>query len=203
MNEFCVCPEAGFCTRHQMKKDVTKHKLCQGVANTPDGGKKYWNAWEQGKSGATAPEDPKIDPPGFPDGEWLPDQIVKTVSRRTKSVSVVTPKISNIGDYLKQIIERDPVAGGAIPCGECKAHILKLNSMTIAEIEESRTETISQITERAKAKAPKFWQRIAIRIDSALNIGETERRIDKWLTEAIEMEEAYNRKIEDKKKNKT
>lgn len=68
-NPHCTCPVAGFCQRHQIEKGQREHALCQGVADTADCGRKYWLAWERGKLGATAPEEPVLKPEGFCEGE--------------------------------------------------------------------------------------------------------------------------------------
>lgn len=56
---------AGYCNRHQMKKGQQKFERCKGIAKTQDCGLKYWIGWEQGRFGATAPEQPVLDPKGF------------------------------------------------------------------------------------------------------------------------------------------
>jgi hypothetical protein len=50
-----------------MTKSETLFSMCKGVANSPDCGRKYWNAWEKGLVGATAPANPSINPPSFCD----------------------------------------------------------------------------------------------------------------------------------------
>lgn len=57
-NELCICNPTEYpfyCTRHCKNKTQTEHKHCQLL--TPNGFR-YWNAWEQGSHGATAPANP-------------------------------------------------------------------------------------------------------------------------------------------------
>jgi Uri superfamily endonuclease len=65
VNPHCVCPAAGFCSRHQRHKGPEQHRRCRGESDRHDCGLSHWNAWEQGKAGATAPADPQLNPPGF------------------------------------------------------------------------------------------------------------------------------------------
>jgi len=62
MNPHCECPVFGFCERHNREKNIREHELCKIIADTSDGGMKYWNAWEEGKLGATAPDKPVLNP---------------------------------------------------------------------------------------------------------------------------------------------
>lgn len=64
-NPHCECPIAGFCQRHQRHKGPEQHKRCRGEADRHDCGLTFWNAWEQGKAGATAPASPQLNPEGF------------------------------------------------------------------------------------------------------------------------------------------
>lgn len=59
MNKYCECEIAGYCERHQLNKSKRKHELCSGQASTPDCGRSYFDAWERGELGATAPFDAK------------------------------------------------------------------------------------------------------------------------------------------------
>ncbi len=65
MNPLCECDGAGFCGRHQMNKSQTLFSMCKGTANCSDCGRKYWTAWERGHVGATAPDNPVVNPPEF------------------------------------------------------------------------------------------------------------------------------------------
>lgn len=102
MNEHCKCESAGWCSRHQMNKTVREVELCKGVANTPDCGKKYWLAFEQGKLGATAPPDPILNPTGF----------------CNRSIG--------FGGTVSRTIEQ-LTAGAVKPCGGCKGRAATLN----------------------------------------------------------------------------
>ncbi len=96
-------------------------------------------------------------------------------------------RVSGIGDRLKSIIQRE--IGRTIPCDKCKEHVLRLNQMLPNEVREKHQDIVKQIASRAKKESPRFWQRLAVTIDQALHIGETERRIGAWIDEAIREEE--------------
>lgn len=69
-NEFCQCPAAGWCARHQMHKTPHQHLMCKGEAPTSDRGWKYFVAWEKGMLGATPPENPQVNCPPFAKGSY-------------------------------------------------------------------------------------------------------------------------------------
>lgn len=104
MNPNCICPVAGYCQRHQMFKTQRQFDLCRGATNTTDCGRKYWLAWEQGKAGATKPENPILDPPPFCD------------------------QVRGFGDRVSRVIST--ATGGALStrkCGGCGDRAAKLN----------------------------------------------------------------------------
>lgn len=113
-------------------------------------------------------------------------QILATMIGRDPD-EIIGKRVSTIGDRLKVIIERD--TGMRIPCDECKAHIMRLNTMTISEVRGSRDKVIKEIADRAKRKAPSLWQRMAVTIDQALHMSQTEHRVGKWVDEALDDEE--------------
>lgn len=59
-NPLCECPAAGFCKRHQMKKTPNEHRICSGARGASIC-VKFFEAWERGEAGATAPKTP-IEP---------------------------------------------------------------------------------------------------------------------------------------------
>lgn len=102
MNENCKCESAGWCERHQMTKTTREVELCKGIANSADCGKKYWIAWENGKLGATMPENPILNPDGF----------------CNRSIG--------FGGTVSRTIEQ--ISAGIIkPCGGCKGRAAVLN----------------------------------------------------------------------------
>ncbi len=191
MNPHCECPISGFCNRHKILKSPREHSLCRGTADTEDCGSKYFFAWEQGKLGATAPDEPVL----VQDWDCGQPGNVSQPSRKNRR-----DLISKIGDRLQAIIEEE--LKGIIPCSLCKEKIRSLNEMTPDQVQESREEIVRDIASRAREEAPKFWQRIAVTIDQALNIGETERMIVGWLDEAVNAEEKYQKKKRKKEKGK-
>lgn len=89
MNTHCECPKEGFCARHNLLKSIREYELCKGIAGTPDGGLKYWKAWEQGRLGATAPEDPNVNPPYFySKGKKRSRGLGDRVARATRAVGI-------------------------------------------------------------------------------------------------------------------
>lgn len=182
MNPHCECPVPGFCNRHKILKSPREHSFCHGTADTEDCGSKYFFAWERGELGATAPDEPVLKQ------DWDCDQPGNVPIARSQQPSQATKNsISKIGDRLKAIIEHE--TGAVIPCSECKAHILQLNSMTPVEARKDRDGTVIQIASRAAGNAPQLWQKIAVFIDQTLNTGLTERRIGEWVDLAIAEEE--------------
>ena len=149
MNELCKC-DGAFCSRHQIAKTARERELCSGQAATADRGMKYWDAWEQGRLGATAPEMPAISPPGFRGG--LPEPV---------------KAVSSIGTHLHAIIHRE--TGAEIPCPECAKAISKLDSMTPAEAASAKPELVTDIIARGISKAPKLLDRILLKADKAIS----------------------------------
>jgi len=96
-------------------------------------------------------------------------------------------QVSRIGSVLAQIIA-DRI--GAVPCGQCKSAIVKLNSMTPAEVQLARATIIADIASRAQKSAPAWWQKALIATDQFLHSGGTEYMIGQWIDEACR--EEYN-----------
>lgn len=167
MNKLCECPAAGWCARHQKKKGPEQFKRCQGSTGDTARDLKYWNAWERGQAGATAPADPQIDPDGF-GFEPAADEMT----------------VSTIGSQLHEIIKRE--TGVEIPCPDCLAAILLLDSKTQDDVRGMRQALIADIHSRALKQAPELWQKIAIFTDGILHTGQVEARIGRWVDEAIE-----------------
>ncbi len=91
-----------------------------------------------------------------------------------------------IGTRLKEIIKRENP--GIVTCGDCSTMAAELNQMSREEVLADIDRFVSEIAKRVAEKAPKLWQRIAVKVDQALHIGETERRIKQWVLEAIDSE---------------
>lgn len=110
INKNCQCAEGGgWCERHKMKKTKREVELCKGIAKSPDSGKKYWIAWEQGKIGATAPENPILKPEGF------------------------CNQGIGLGDTVKGMISAASL-GMIQPCGGCKDRAALLNHIAPADL---------------------------------------------------------------------
>ena len=76
----CVCPLAGYCDRHSVKKTSNLHRLCQQ-------GGAYWEAWEQG----TGP------------GQALPhdDDRARKMKERSARVKLAVAKRERLIGWLK------------------------------------------------------------------------------------------------------
>lgn len=141
------------------------------------------------------------------DGRRCPPQKAVTAFRRAENLSpilicetedpisspvkpfVSDKKQSDIGTRLSEMFK---TSWGAIPCGNCKADIAKLNFETAEEVQDKREYWIKKITRNAKAAAPKYWQRLAITANEFLHVGGVEYLIGKYLDEACEAEGAAN-----------
>lgn len=167
MNEYCTCPAAGFCQRHQKHKGPEQFARCKGTSGTPDCGMKYWNAWEQGKAGATAPENPVLNPPNFCD----------------QSVVAVIEYKSSVGDVLSEVIKRE--TGHEIPCPECAKDIEALNAMTVDECLLSKPVYIENIYSRSYQHASPM-QKVGIIADKLLHTGIAKSTIASWYDEALQ-----------------
>lgn len=167
MNDNCECPMFGYCARHKMMKGPERHKKCQGKASDADCGLKYWNAWEEGRLGATKPEDPKLNPKGF----------CAKISDFNKS---------NIGTKLSEIIKRE--RGKEIECEECRQRIELLNSMTKEDALKVKDNLVKDIAGRAYNFAT-FFEKGLILADNILNTHQLEKIISQWYNEAIETAE--------------
>jgi len=160
MNPFCECPLAGYCKRHQIQKGERSHQYCQGKG---DKAWNYWEAWEQGRLGATAPKDPMLDPEKFGvDGE--------------------NHDKSTIGTALHDIFTK--FLGHEITCADCQRAILKLNLMTPEEANANRESIVADIKTRIPLQAPTFYKALAY-IDGMLHTGQVESRLNGFLDEAI------------------
>lgn len=162
-NPHCECPVSGWCKRHQMMKGAERHKRCQGTGGTRDCGLSYWNAWEQGRLGATPPANPVFNPEGF----------------CGKPATIV----SQIGTRLSEIIKRE--TGIEIPCAVCRERIATLDSMTQDQARQARDSIVGDIVERAPEQAQTLWQRLAIGADAVLHTGILKRKIESWYDEAV------------------
>ncbi len=165
MNIHCECPVAGFCKRHQLEKGAERHKRCRGEAAVHDCGLSYWNAWEQGRLGATAPSEPKLNPEGF----------------CSKSVKRVV--VSQIGTKLSEIIKRE--TGIEVPCETCREMIASLDEMTPEKARAAKPLIVASIVERAPEQAQTIWQRIQITADSVLHTGILQAKVESWFDEAV------------------
>lgn len=88
--------------------------------------------------------------------------------------------ISNIGVRLSEIIKRD--TGAAVPCGDCKSELLRLNQMTAEQVLAEIDTIADGIVARGKSLTPKWYQRWAI----TLAPGAVKRKVEGWIREACQ-----------------
>lgn len=141
-NPLCECAMSGYCHRHSMKKTRRQHELCSGRGGKT--GLKYFLAWEEGLAGANQPENPSTKKDVLA-GFSSPDEYVST-----------------IGTVLEEIIQS---RGAKIQCGSCRWEVRRLNMMSKEEASEQRESLAEKISESARTKSPKLYQRIVANID--------------------------------------
>lgn len=107
---------------------------------------------------------------------------------RARSVRgpVIRPK--GIGDQLMNVFKAK--RGAKTNCQDCRLAILRLNAMTADEIMDSLDEIVAEIATRAPKEAPYLWQRIAVKVDQSLHLGQTEARIREDILEAVHLYKA-------------
>jgi len=76
------------------------------------------------------------------------------------------PTVSKIGTRLARIFA-EKVA--AVPCGDCKNAIVRLNQMTVAEVQAGRDKIIADILSRAARATPTWLKGVAISADQFLS----------------------------------
>lgn len=164
MNPHCECPIAGWCNRHQMKKNRGFHERCRGIAPTQDCGRKFWIAFEQGKFGATPPENPILNPAPFCDGQDI--------------------QRSTVGTRLEQVIEER--TGRKIECDDCRQRVQALNRLSVDEVAQSWTVIVADIEMRI-SKVANAVERMLVAADRLLHTGITFAVVGEWLNDAIEL----------------
>jgi hypothetical protein len=181
-NPLCECPLHGQCERHKMRKTRRVHELCSGNAGKK--GLKYFLAWEQGKAGANQPEKP--------------------ATKKDVLTGFASPSdhVSTIGTVLETIIEE---RGAKIQCGNCRWEVRRLNMMTKAEAKDQREELAAKITESARTKSPKLYQRIAASVDHLVSSNTpipslVHKMVLGWVDESIEKGEIVEQPKKQKRK---
>jgi len=150
-----------------MYKGEQRFAHCRGVSKSADCGLAFWNKWEQGQLGATAPANPQLNPAGFCD-------------------SLSEAPYSTIGDQLKAIIQRE--TGIEIPCEACRQRIARLNSMSRDEAmnSETRRQIVDEISQQASAGVGNWIQRLGIAFDAMAGTGLLRSNIERWYDEAVD-----------------
>lgn len=118
MNPLCEgCPVDSLCKRHKMYKSPTQINYCKGIANIWDGGLRYWNEWESGGSGATAPEDPQLNPGGFEPSS------TKLISSRKVVLGVISQ--AGVGTEVKKLLSKIGIR--ATSTCNCNKHVAEMD----------------------------------------------------------------------------
>jgi hypothetical protein len=136
------------------------------------------------------------------DGRFTPPQHAVDQFRSSKGLDMIVvtegntprlsphrqqrPKLSNIGDRLAQMFATE---WGALPCGDCKKAIQKLNRMTIEQVRTTRQQVIADIASRASKAVPQYWAKILTSADQFLHLGGTEFVIGRYIDRACQEEE--------------
>lgn len=179
MNPHCVCDNPGFCPRHQIKKVGKLFKLCKGIANTSDCGFKYFKSWEEGKQGATAPDDPQL----INDWECEPNENAPLSSPPTTFPRQVNPScskkpkvIEGVGTELHKLLSRigfkleanckcrwwiDRMNSGGVEW--CKANIEAITDNIISEGEKRGWKPKITVLKSGTRKAVKLLVNAAIK----------------------------------------
>jgi hypothetical protein len=93
---------------------------------------------------------------------------------------------SKIGTRLLRKFEKRIAA---VPCGECKATLRKLNSMTPDAVELSRNEIVKEIYENSQKAGAAWWAKASMAVDKMLTNGVTMKHIiGLWLDESVKEE---------------
>jgi len=77
---------------------------------------------------------------------------------------------------------------GAMPCGKCKARIIRLNRSTVAEAEAGRETLIAEMKKDSVSVAGTWWLKAAAAADKYMHLGGTEYLLNWCLSDAIAME---------------
>lgn len=103
--------------------------------------------------------------------------------RIARAVQSVVRKRKGIGDLLHDVFEED--FGAKRTCQDCRAAIVALNRMQPLDVLWRLREIVQDIASRTAKQAPYLWQRIAVRIDQTLHLGQTEVRIEDSIRKAL------------------
>jgi hypothetical protein len=97
------------------------------------------------------------------------------------------PPVSRIGSRLEKMFADE---WGAVPCGDCKKAILKLNTMTVEQVRNLRSSVVHDISSRASKAVPQWWAKVLTSADQFLHIGGTEYMIGRYVDRACLEEES-------------
>lgn len=111
----------------------------------------------------------------------------KQISKRTPKTEL--KRVSKIGTNLAKTFHD---IAGAIPCGDCKAALKELDSLTTEQVQAERDSWVKRITANTKKAAPRYWQKVVLSADQFLHLGGTEYLIGMWLDEACNIEVSSN-----------
>lgn len=110
-----------------------------------------------------------------------PKKVSNKMRARSERGPITRPK--GIGDMLHRVFQERH--GAKRSCQDCRRAIIRLNDMTADEVLVDQDNIVKDIVSRLSSEAPHLWQRIAVRIDTALHLGQTEIRVRSDLIEAV------------------
>jgi hypothetical protein len=102
---------------------------------------------------------------------------------------VPKPYVAPVSQIGNTLVDFFSTGIGAIPCGECKAEILRLNRMTASEVSADRAAIIDRIEKNSRTADSRWYARLAAMADELITGGEVKKLlIGRWLDEAVEKE---------------
>jgi hypothetical protein len=124
----------------------------------------------------------------FRDGKGLERiEVTETNFARVSPHRQRPAQVSRIGSRLEKMFADE---WGAVPCGDCKRAVLKLNAMTVEQVRSLRSSVVHDISSRASKAVPQWWAKVLTSADQFLHIGGTEYMIGRYVDRACLEEES-------------
>ena len=139
----------------------------------------------RGLDGRNTPPQRAVDQ--FRSSKGLP--LIEVVEVRQPRVSPhrqQNPKLSGVGSRLERIFSTE---WGAVPCGDCKKAIQKLNRMTVEQVRQDKKSIVADIVSRTSKSIPQYWAKVLTSADQFMHLGGTEYVIGRYLDRACREEE--------------
>ena len=188
------CQLTGVCLRHPNINKSGVRDICEGGQGT-EARERYMRLWDR-REGLIDPSvmlRPSVrGRRGKRGGRTNPvhrrsccnSPVIQTaVAVQAASVDNKPRRLSDIGDRLKVIIERET---GAIPCDECETEIIRLNGLTVEQVRSQRADVARVIVHNATTKAGLWWQRWMVKAAVALTPAAVDSIVLLWVDRACE-----------------